>query len=76
MLLVKSSGIVQTVHEWHGTLGASPRMPRHIRELFLCAGAKIHNLLKVRVITKNAAKKRPSARTFFCFTDILISLAK
>ena len=28
------------------------------------------------MITKNTAKKRPPMRTFFCFTDILIPLAK
>ena len=28
------------------------------------------------MITKNTANKRPPARTFFCFTDILIPLAK
>ena len=28
------------------------------------------------MITKNTANKRPPARTFFCFTDVLIPLAK
>ena len=30
----------------------------------------------MRVITKNTANKRPPARTFFCFTYILIPLVK
>ena len=45
---------------------------------FLCAPALKFKIdyRKVRVLIKNTANKRPPARTFFCFTDILIPLAK